>query len=65
MAAENGVVNVVRYYHHETVHVHGVNDGVRSNVQKGLDATKATDELSTATPNDVVKCEHVECLIGD
>lgn len=37
------MVNVARYYHHETVRVHGADDDVRSNVRKGLDITKATD----------------------
>ncbi|KAH6883929.1 serine/threonine-protein kinase Sgk2 [Thelonectria olida] len=42
-ATENGVVNVARYYHHETVRVRGADDDVRSNVRKGLDITKATN----------------------
>lgn len=40
---DNGVVNVARYYHHETVRVGGTNDDVRSNVRKGLDVTKAAN----------------------
>ncbi|KAL6406452.1 serine/threonine-protein kinase Sgk2 [Ilyonectria robusta] len=42
-ATEKGVVNVARYYHHETVCVRGADDDVRSNVRKGLDITKATN----------------------
>ncbi|KAH8654677.1 hypothetical protein BGZ61DRAFT_467601, partial [Ilyonectria robusta] len=42
-ATEKGVVNVARYYHHETVRVHGADDDVRGNVRKGLDITKATN----------------------
>ncbi|KAK7407904.1 hypothetical protein QQX98_009915 [Neonectria punicea] len=42
-ATEKGVVNVARYYHHETVRVRGADDDVRSNVRKGLDITKATN----------------------
>ncbi|EXA28664.1 hypothetical protein FOVG_19742 [Fusarium oxysporum f. sp. pisi HDV247] len=42
-ATEKGVVNVARYYHHETVRVRGADDDVRNNVRKGLDITKATN----------------------
>ncbi|KAK7421733.1 hypothetical protein QQZ08_009821 [Neonectria magnoliae] len=42
-ATEKGVVNVARYYYHETVRVRGADDEVRSNVRKGLDITKATN----------------------
>lgn len=41
MATERRVVNVARYYHHETVRVHGADDDVRSNVRKGLDVATA------------------------
>ncbi len=42
-ATNKGVVHVARHYHHETVRVRGVDDDVRGNVRKGLDATKATN----------------------
>lgn len=42
-ATEKGVVNVARYYHHETVHVGGQEDDIRENVRRGLDVTKATN----------------------
>ena len=42
-ATEKGVVNVARYYHHETVRVGGKDDDINDNVRKGLDITKATD----------------------
>jgi hypothetical protein len=42
-ATEKGVVNVARYYYHETVRVRDANDDVLSNVRKGLDITKATN----------------------
>ncbi|KAH6881086.1 serine/threonine-protein kinase Sgk2 [Thelonectria olida] len=42
-ATEKGVVNVARYYHHETVRIRGADDDVRSNIRKGLDITKATN----------------------
>ncbi|KAH9208735.1 hypothetical protein DL95DRAFT_311291, partial [Leptodontidium sp. 2 PMI_412] len=42
-ATNRGVVNVARYYHHETVRVLGTDDDVRSNVRKGLDIMKAED----------------------
>lgn len=38
-----GVVNVARYYFHETVQVHGTDDDIRSNVRRGLDVTKTTN----------------------
>ncbi|KAK1471304.1 hypothetical protein CABS01_16390 [Colletotrichum abscissum] len=38
-----GVVNVARYYHHETVQVHGTNDDIWNNVRRGLDVTAATN----------------------
>ena len=40
-ATEKGVMNVARYFHHETVRVGGQDDDIRANVQKGLDITKA------------------------
>ncbi|KAH9861098.1 hypothetical protein IAQ61_010834 [Plenodomus lingam] len=40
-AAEKGVINVARYYHHETVCVGGQNDDILMNVRRGLDITKA------------------------
>jgi hypothetical protein len=42
-ATEKGVVNVARYYHHETVRVGGRDDDINGNVRKGLGITKATD----------------------
>ncbi|KAK8007111.1 cystathionine gamma-synthase [Apiospora arundinis] len=40
-ATAKGVVNVARYYHHETVQVRDMDDDIRRNVRKGLDITKA------------------------
>ncbi|KAJ5215200.1 FunK1 protein kinase [Penicillium hispanicum] len=42
-ATEKGVVNVARYYHHETVCVQGIDDDIQNNVRKGLDVTQATN----------------------
>ncbi|KAL8380591.1 hypothetical protein RB595_005050 [Gaeumannomyces hyphopodioides] len=42
-ATEKGVVNVARYYHHETVQMHGIDDDIRSNVRRGLAITTATN----------------------
>jgi hypothetical protein len=42
-ATEKGVINVARYYYHETVRVGGEDDDVCNNVRKGLDVTKATN----------------------
>lgn len=40
-ATNKGVVNVARYYHHETVRVGGKDNDIRSNIREGLDITKA------------------------
>ncbi|KAH7016041.1 uncharacterized protein B0I36DRAFT_425519 [Microdochium trichocladiopsis] len=45
-ATGKGVVNMARYYHHETVRVHGKDDDIRSNVRGGLDVTRATNYRS-------------------
>ncbi|GJC89526.1 hypothetical protein ColLi_12364 [Colletotrichum liriopes] len=38
-ATDKGVVNVARYYHHETVQFDGADDDIRGNVRQGLDIT--------------------------
>ncbi|PVH91134.1 hypothetical protein DM02DRAFT_664311 [Periconia macrospinosa] len=40
-AANKSVINVARYYHHETVRVGGQDDDIRGNVRRGLDITNA------------------------
>ncbi|KAF6825529.1 serine threonine-protein kinase sgk2 [Colletotrichum plurivorum] len=40
---EKGVVNVARYYHHETVQVHKTDDDIWNNVRHGLNITLATN----------------------
>lgn len=40
-ATNKNVVNVARYYHHETVQVRGTDDDVRSNVRGGIDVSTA------------------------
>ncbi|EXK77771.1 hypothetical protein FOQG_17540 [Fusarium oxysporum f. sp. raphani 54005] len=42
-ATKKGVVNVARYYHHETVRIHGMDDDIRSNTRRGLDIKKAAN----------------------
>jgi hypothetical protein len=42
-ATESGVINVARYYHHETVRVGGIDDDILSNVRRGLDITEAAN----------------------
>ncbi|KAH9206687.1 hypothetical protein DL95DRAFT_450719 [Leptodontidium sp. 2 PMI_412] len=42
-ATNKGVVNIARYYHHETVRVGGKDDNIRSNIREGLDITKAAN----------------------
>ncbi|KAM0265356.1 hypothetical protein ACHAQJ_000197 [Trichoderma viride] len=48
-ATEKGVINVARYYHHETVHIRGAEDEVRSCIRKGLDMSAATVDMMDAT----------------
>lgn len=40
---DKGVINVARYYHHETVRVGGHDDDIRRNVRKALDIAKAVN----------------------
>jgi hypothetical protein len=42
-ATSQGVVNVARYYYHETVQVNGTDDDIQSNVRGGLNVTTATN----------------------
>ncbi|EQL02155.1 serine/threonine-protein kinase Sgk2 [Ophiocordyceps sinensis CO18] len=42
-ATQARIVNVARYYHHETVRSCGADDDVESNIRKKLDVTKATN----------------------
>lgn len=42
-ATEKGVINVARYYHHETVRVDTADDDVAKNVRQGLEVSKATN----------------------
>ncbi len=41
-ATDRGVVNVARYYYHETVQVRGRDDDIRGNIRGGLDVTEAS-----------------------
>ncbi|KAJ8063416.1 hypothetical protein OCU04_008636 [Sclerotinia nivalis] len=51
-ATEKNVVNVSRYYHHETIRILGVEDDIIGNIRKGLDITKTSDypRKHTAVP---------------
>ena len=42
-ATGKDVINVARYYYHETVHVNGKEDDICGNVRRGLDITMATN----------------------
>ncbi|KAG8664999.1 uncharacterized protein FPOAC1_012977 [Fusarium poae] len=42
-ATDKGVVNVARYYHHETVQIDEADDDIRNNVRRGLDITQAAN----------------------
>ncbi|KAH6635429.1 hypothetical protein B0J18DRAFT_47465 [Chaetomium sp. MPI-SDFR-AT-0129] len=43
-AADKGVVNVVRYYHHETVFARGEIDDIQHNIRRGLDVLEPTND---------------------
>ena len=52
-----GVVNVARYYHHETVQVRSMDDDIRSNARGGLDVSSATNyppKRSTPPPPNTI-----------
>ncbi|KAF3768220.1 hypothetical protein M406DRAFT_109223 [Cryphonectria parasitica EP155] len=56
-ATDQGVINVARYYYHETVQVHGMDDDIRRNVRRGLDVTTATNyqpERSMPPPPSII-----------
>ncbi|KAF2623840.1 hypothetical protein BU25DRAFT_433900 [Macroventuria anomochaeta] len=48
-ATNKDVVNVARYYYHETVCVGGQDDNVRANVRQSLDTTRATNYMPEST----------------
>jgi hypothetical protein len=48
-ATEKGVVNMARYYHHETVHVGGSENDINENIRKELDITKASNAFRIAS----------------
>ncbi|KAL7786271.1 hypothetical protein V8C37DRAFT_392442 [Trichoderma ceciliae] len=48
-ATEKGVINVARYYHHETVYIDGVEDDIRTSIRKGLDTMADTADTSDTT----------------
>ncbi|RYC79020.1 hypothetical protein BFJ63_vAg18101 [Fusarium oxysporum f. sp. narcissi] len=39
-ATVEGIVNMVSYYHHETVQIDGADDDIRNNVRRGLDTAQ-------------------------
>ncbi|KAH6949047.1 hypothetical protein BKA56DRAFT_716298, partial [Ilyonectria sp. MPI-CAGE-AT-0026] len=38
---DKDVINVARYYYHETVRVHRMDDDIRNNIQQGLNIATA------------------------
>ncbi|GKU10252.1 unnamed protein product, partial [Fusarium langsethiae] len=42
-ATNKGVVNVARYYHHEVVQIHGMDDDIQSSTRRGLDIRTAAN----------------------
>ncbi|KAG6252321.1 hypothetical protein E4U24_000557 [Claviceps purpurea] len=42
-AERRNVINVARYYHHETVRVQGMNDDARNCIRRGLDMITASN----------------------
>jgi hypothetical protein len=59
-ATEKGVVNVARYYYHETVQVGGNVDDIRGNVRKGLDMTQATNYRPTRSQSSSIASDIVD-----
>ena len=57
-ATGKGVINVARYYHHETVSVNGKEDDVRDNVRRGLDVTRKDEKQGRSTPPPSTIKEH-------
>ena len=45
-ATEKDLINVARYFHHETVRIGGRDDDIRTNIRRGLDITKAENYTS-------------------
>ncbi|KAI9856816.1 MAG: hypothetical protein M1813_008753 [Trichoglossum hirsutum] len=68
-ATEKGVVNVARYYHHETVHVGGKEDDISGNVRKGLAIKKATDAFlhtpAAITTEGMVPTQSISGVLAD
>ncbi|KAE8154986.1 hypothetical protein BDV25DRAFT_170316 [Aspergillus avenaceus] len=61
---EKGVVNVARYYYHETVQVNGKVDDIRNNIRGGLDVTQSTNYKPTRTlptASDTVDTTRIGC----
>ena len=70
-ATEKGVINVARYYYHETVHAHGKVDDVRDNIRRGLDVSKVTnyrlirpETLPTASPAEMARMDRFTSSVG-
>lgn len=49
-ATTKGVVNVARYYHHETVCIRGRDDDVQNNIRAGLDVRDAANYRASSAP---------------
>ncbi|KUI57631.1 hypothetical protein VP1G_10945 [Cytospora mali] len=49
-ATDQAIINVARYYHHETVQVGGTDDDIQSNVRKG--------ELPSQTPGNTMRYKY-------
>ncbi|KAL6797862.1 hypothetical protein GGI42DRAFT_344632 [Trichoderma sp. SZMC 28013] len=45
---KQGVINVARYYHHETVRIRDIDDDIRNSVRAGLDITTAVPPTAAA-----------------
>jgi Fungal protein kinase len=50
-ATEAGVVNVAKYYHHETVCIDGKEDDIYGQVRKGLDVTQGINKFRASPTN--------------
>ncbi|KAL7894830.1 serine/threonine-protein kinase Sgk2 [Trichoderma sp. SZMC 28014] len=59
-ATDKGVVNVARYYHHETVHIGGVEDEIRTLIRKELDTLAAATDTTAERPAKRSRLESVK-----
>ncbi|EWC48669.1 hypothetical protein DRE_01891 [Drechslerella stenobrocha 248] len=48
--ATEGVTNVARYYHHETIQIHGADDDILGNIRRNIQGLQVLDIMRATTP---------------